>query len=99
MDTGAYAGLAVRRALNAGADPAAAAREYAALLARNIRPELLWSDRLRWVLFAAMRRLGAGPIRGFVRTAPGALAAMVHGRRSFRLLLRKRWDWGPELSV
>ncbi|MDP3427634.1 MAG: hypothetical protein Q8S17_09695, partial [Humidesulfovibrio sp.] len=45
-------------------------------------------------LFAAMRHLGAGPIRGFVASAPAALAEMVHGRRSFRLLQKKTWEWG-----
>jgi hypothetical protein len=40
------------------------------------------------------RLLLAGAVGGFVAAAPGPLAAMVHGRRSFRLLLPKRWKWG-----
>jgi hypothetical protein len=76
------------------AGEAAAAAEYERLLGRTVRPELAWSNRLRWLLFAAMQRLGPAPIRGFVTSAPAALAEMVHGRRSFKLLLRKNWEWG-----
>jgi len=95
MATGAHAATAVCRALTQGAHAAA---EYEGLLARTVRPELLWSNRLRWLLFGAMQHLGAGPIRTFVRLAPVALAEMVHGRRSFKLLARKRWEWGAELT-
>lgn len=95
LATGAHAATAVCRALEAGAD---AGREYEGLLARSVRPEILWSDRLRWVLFAALNRFGPAPIKGFVQTAPAALAQMVHGRRSFRLLLPKRWEWGSEVG-
>ena len=73
---------------------AAAAAEYGRLLARTVRPELVWSNRLRWLLFRAMRHFGAGPVRGFVQSAPAALAQMVHGRRSFKLLQSKTWEWG-----
>ena len=82
--SGVLAGLAGRE----GGEDAAAA-EYQRLLARTVRPELVWSNRLRWLLFRAMRHFGAGPIRGFVQSAPAALAQMVHGRRSFRLLRKK----------
>ncbi|HWR04062.1 MAG TPA: geranylgeranyl reductase family protein [Humidesulfovibrio sp.] len=93
MATGAHAATAVCRALALGAD---AGREYALLLDRTVRPELLWSNRLRWLLFAALRHFGPAPIKGFVHSAPAALAQMVHGRRSFKLLLPKRWEWGEE---
>lgn len=95
LATGAHAATAALRAMTRGAD---AATEYEALLAQSVRPEFLWSDRLRWLLFAAMRRFGPAPIKGFVRCAPDALAQMVHGGRSFRLLLPKRWAWGEELA-
>ena len=111
--TGAHAGTAACRALTngpngpngpdwpdtSGGDPGSvAAREYQGLLDRTVRPEFLWSNRLRWALFFGMRHLGAAPIKGFVRSAPGPLAAMVHGRRSFKLLARKEWEWGAELA-
>jgi geranylgeranyl reductase family protein len=92
LATGAHAASGVLRGLAQGGD--AATREYARLLARTVRPELVWSNRLRWLLFWAMRNLGAGPIRGFVQSAPAGLAEMVHGRRSFALLRRKTWEWG-----
>lgn len=93
LATGAHAATALCRALEKGAD---AGREYEGLLARSVRPELVWSNRLRWLLFAATQRLGPGPLRCFVRCAPAALAQMVHGRRSFALLRKKTWEWGAE---
>jgi geranylgeranyl reductase family protein len=90
--TGAHAASAVLAGLKA--DAAAARREYQRLLDASVRPEFVWSNRLRWGLFRAMGVFGAGPVRRFVQSAPAALAAMVHGRRSFRLLLPKRWEWG-----
>jgi len=95
LATGAHAATAVCRALERGAD---AGREYEGLLSRTVRPELVWSNRLRWLLFAALQRFGPTPIKGFVGSAPAALAQMVHGRRSFRLLLPKRWEWGAEVG-
>ncbi len=106
MATGAHAASAVLTALDspggAGTDIAdtgnaatdTAAREYGRLLDATVRPEFLWSDRLRWLLFGAMKHFGARPIGLFVRSAPAALAEMVHGGRSFRLLAKKRWEWG-----
>jgi menaquinone-9 beta-reductase len=92
LATGAHAASATLCGLGAG--EAAAAGEYGRLLARTVRPEFVWSNRLRWLLFGVMRHLGAEPIRGFVNSAPAALAEMVHGRRSFKLLRRKTWEWG-----
>lgn len=97
LATGAHAATAVCRALAAGKG-ADADREYESLLSRTVRPEILWSNRLRWMLFAAMHHLGAGPIRSFVNLAPRALAEMVHGRRSFALLRKKSWEWGAEVG-
>jgi len=94
LATGAHAGAALCRALETGAD---AGREYEGLLSRSVRPELVWSNRLRWLLFAALQHFGPAPLKGFVHCAPAALAQMVHGRRSFKLLLPKRWEWGAEV--
>jgi len=102
LATGAHAGTAACRALSAANGDAAgeaAAREYTALLDRSVRPEIRWSNRLRWGLFWAMRHLGAAPIKGFVQSAPCALAEMVHGGRSYKLLLRKTWEWGAEAGA
>ena len=97
LATGAHAASAALCGLKDG--EAAAAVEYGRLLARTVRPELVWSNRLRWLLFGAMRHFGAGPIRGFVKSAPAALAEMVHGRRSFGLLTRKTWEWGEGVGT
>jgi menaquinone-9 beta-reductase len=97
LATGAHAASAVLRGLKSG--EAAAAVEYERLLTRTVRPELVWSNRLRWLLFGAMQHLGAAPIRSFVSCAPAALAEMVHGRRSFRLLTRKTWEWGEGVGA
>ena len=94
MATGAHAASAILTATQHTDSPAAAHAEYDRLLNASIRPEILWSNRLRWVLFRALQYLGATPISLFVQTAPAGLAQMVHGRRSFRLLLKKRWVWG-----
>lgn len=94
MCSGAHAASAILTALDSGSGPQAAHAEYQRLLAASVRPELLWSDRLRWVLFRALRHLGPSPIGLFVKSAPARLAEMVHGQRSFRLLARKRWEWG-----
>lgn len=94
MHTGAHAASAILTALDASAAPQAAHAEYQRLLAATVRPELLWSGRLRWVLFRALKHLGPSPIHLFVKSAPARLAEMVHGHRSFRLLARKRWQWG-----
>jgi geranylgeranyl reductase family protein len=90
MATGAHAASAVLTGLRQGG----AAAEYQRLLSATVRPEFQWSDRLRWLLFGALRHFGARPIGLFVKSAPAALAQMVHGRRSFRLLARKHWEWG-----
>lgn len=105
LATGAHAASAIVTVCRQGrqslpdasfADPAP---EYLRLLTRTVLPELRWSNRLRWTLFWAMRRFGATPIRGFVGCAPRALAAMVHGRRSFALLRPKRWEWGAGVGT
>lgn len=93
LATGVHAATALCRALERGADPG---REYEGLLARTVRPEIVWSNRLRWLLFAATQHLGPRPLRCFVQSAPTALAQMVHGRRSFALLRQKTWEWGAE---
>ena len=99
LATGAHAATAVCRALESGGGVGTdAGREYEGLLSRTVRPELVWSNRLRWLLFAALQRFGPAPIKGFVGSAPAALAQMVHGRRSFKLLLPKGWEWGAEVG-
>ena len=97
--TGAHAASAILAALDSNQAPATAHAEYQRLLDATVRPELLWSDRLRWMLFRALKHLGPSPIRLFVTSAPASLAEMVHGHRSFMLLARKRWIWGRGVAA
>lgn len=88
--TGLYAGQAVAEAMDAGRDAAAL---YAHRLRRDIYPELRWSDRLRWLLFRAVRLAGPRSLGAFVNTGSTRLAEMVHGMRSFALLRPKHWGF------
>lgn len=88
--TGMYAGDAVAGALGTGAAPGPA---YAERLRRSVMPELTASDRLRWLLFRAMRHTGTRGLGWFVNVLGTPLAEMVHGMRSYRLLAKKRWDF------
>jgi geranylgeranyl reductase family protein len=90
MCTGMYAGQAVADALAGGNDACAA---YTERLHRMILPELNGSDRLRWLLFRAMRWFGAGAIRRFITLGAGPLGDMVHGKRSYNWLRKKTWDF------
>lgn len=90
MCTGLYAGEAVASALEDGGAPGPL---YTARLRRDIHPELRASDRLRWLLFRAMKLAGPRSLGLFVNTGSTRLAEMVHGMRSFSWLRRKQWDF------
>ena len=87
--TGFLAAGAIARALEDNAHPAEVYRRH---LRGAVLPELIWSNRLRWMLFTGQRLFGGPPIRAFHALSPGKLAEMVHGTRSFRLLAPKNWD-------
>jgi geranylgeranyl reductase family protein len=88
--TGLYAGEAVAEGLVTGADPGPI---YTRRLHREILPELRGSDRLRWLLFRAMRHVGPKALSLFVNAGSSRLAEMVHGMRSYSWLRRKHWDF------
>lgn len=83
LRSGELAGEAVAAALTRNADPAAI---YGQGLRRDILPELIWSRRLRRVLYAS-QQWGFLPLLCFVRGGGRLLGEMVHGLRSYRLLL------------
>ena len=83
LRSGELAGEAVCAALTRGTDPA---ELYAKGLDRDILPELIWSQRLRRLLYAS-QTWGFMPLLCFVRGGGRLLAEMVHGLRSYRLLL------------
>ncbi|MDD3312238.1 geranylgeranyl reductase family protein [Pseudodesulfovibrio sp.] len=88
--SGWYAGEAVAHGLARRGDPGPV---YLRRLHRQILPELRASDRLRWLIFRAMRHTGPGSLGFFVNAAARPLAEMVHGMRSYAWLRRKRWDF------
>ena len=85
LRSGELAGEAVCAALTRQADPTAI---YGTGLRRDILPELIWSRRLRRVLYAS-QSWGFLPLLAFVRGGGRLLGEMVHGVRSYRFLLRR----------
>jgi geranylgeranyl reductase family protein len=85
LRSGELAGEAVAAALSRGADPTAV---YGRGLKHDILPELVWSRKLRRVLYAS-QSWGFLPLLCFVRGGGRLLGEMVHGIRSYRLLLRR----------
>ncbi|WP_428564255.1 MAG: geranylgeranyl reductase family protein [Solidesulfovibrio sp. DCME] len=85
LRSGELAGQAALAALTRGADPAAV---YGQGLKRDILPELVWSRKLRRLLYAS-QSWGFMPLLCFVRGGGRLLGEMVHGVRSYRFLLRR----------
>jgi flavin-dependent dehydrogenase len=85
LRSGELAAEAALAALTRQADPHAL---YAKGLDRDILPELVWSRKLRRVLYAS-QSWGFMPLLCFVRGGGRLLAEMVHGIRSYRFLLRR----------
>jgi len=85
LRSGELAGEALSAALSRGADPTAL---YGQGLKRDILPELIWSRKLRRILYAS-QSWGFLPLFCFVRGGGRLLGEMVHGIRSYRLLLRR----------
>lgn len=85
LRSGELAGEALAAALSRGADPTAV---YGKGLRRDILPELVWSRKLRRLLYAS-QSWGFLPLLCFVRGGGRLLGEMVHGVRSYRLLLRR----------
>lgn len=85
LRSGELAGEAALAALSRGADPAAV---YGRGLRRDILPELVWSRKLRRLLYAS-QSWGFLPLLCFVRGGGRLLGEMVHGVRSYRFLLRR----------
>lgn len=88
--SGHYAGQSIAEGLAQQSHPGPL---YTRRMYRDIMPELKASDRLRWVLFRAMKHLGPKSIGLFVRSLPTPLTEMVHGMRSYAWLRRKQWEF------
>jgi len=85
LRTGELAGQACAAALGQGVD---APQRYLAELEADVFPELVWSKRLRHILYWFVAKGLILPVRGFLGGG-SLLQEMVHGMRSFRWL-RKR---------
>jgi geranylgeranyl reductase family protein len=85
LHSGELAGEAVHAALTRGTDLATV---YGRGLRRDILPELVWSRKLRRLLYAS-QNLGFLPLLCFVRGGGRLLGEMVHGVRSYRFLRRR----------
>jgi len=93
LRSGELAGEAIAAALTRNADPTVL---YAKGLKRDILPELVWSRRLRRILYAS-QSWGFLPLLFFVRSGGRLLDEMVHGVRSYRLLQRRAV--GPQIHA
>lgn len=85
LHSGELAAEAVQAALTRGAT---ASDLYGQGLRRDILPELVWSRKLRRILYAS-QNLGFLPLLCFVRGGGRLLGEMVHGVRSYRFLRRR----------
>jgi len=88
--SGYYVGEAIAEAFAKKTHPGPI---YTSRMHRQIIPEIKASDRLRWMLFRAMRYAGPFSIGMFVNSAATPLAEMVHGIRSYSWLRKKHWDF------
>lgn len=92
LRSGELAGEALVAALTRGTDPTTV---YGQGLHSDILPELIWSRKLRRVLYAS-QSWGFLPLLCFVRGGGRLLGEMVHGMRSYRWLRRRAAGPRPE---
>lgn len=81
--------LAGRAVLAGGFEPARVASAYVRALKPDVLRELRWAGLFRSAVFACLNRDLHGPVKALFDLAGGPLLDMVHGRRSFRLLLSR----------
>lgn len=89
LQTGRYVAEAIAENFSKGTNPV---DNYCQRLEKYVLPELVYSNRLRWALFYAQRLLKHLSFKIFFKSLPGMLAEMVHGIRSYKFLLKKKWD-------
>jgi geranylgeranyl reductase family protein len=65
---------------------------YMERLKKNIYPELIYSNVLRWLLLLNLRYFSRLSFKLFFRTHTQHLAELVHGMRSYRWFRKKEWD-------
>ncbi|MDY7001129.1 MAG: geranylgeranyl reductase family protein [Thermodesulfobacteriota bacterium] len=85
--SGSLAARSILERLKNGADPA---RTYARLLGRDVYTELIYSRRLRALLYACQRRINPKwPAEFLLRLCASRLVDLVHGTRSFKWLKKR----------
>lgn len=89
IQTGRYAAEAIADNLSKGINPEKA---YSERLKKYVFPEFFYSNRLRWTLFLAQSLLKHLSFKIFFKSLPTKLAEMVHGIRSYKFLIKKKWD-------
>lgn len=89
IQTGRYAAESLSDYFSKGTDPE---KQYSERLNKYIFPEFIYSNRLRWALFCAQKLLRHLSFKIFFKSLPVKLAEMVHGVRSYKFLIKKKWD-------
>ncbi len=89
LTTGRYAAEAVLQGQN---NPKDVQKSYVSKLSKTIFPELVYSNRLRWLLLLNLRYFSRLSFKLFFRAHTWHLAELVHGMRSYRWFLKKKWD-------
>ncbi|SMF24232.1 geranylgeranyl reductase family protein [Desulfovibrio gilichinskyi] len=89
LQTGRYAAEAIAKGITENKNPA---QFYLPRLQQYIFPEIIYSNRLRWTLFYSQRLLKHVSFKIAFKSLPTKLAEMIHGIRSYKFLLKKKWD-------
>ncbi|OEU68936.1 MAG: geranylgeranyl reductase [Desulfovibrio sp. S3730MH75] len=89
LQTGRYAAEAIAKGIVENKDPA---QFYIPRLQKYIFPEIIYSNRLRWTLFYSQKLLKHVSFKIAFKSLPAKLAEMIHGIRSYKFLLKKKWD-------
>ncbi len=89
LQTGRYAAEAIAKGIVENKDPA---QFYIPRLQKYIFPEIIYSNRLRWTLFYSQKLLKHVSFKIAFKSLPAMLAEMIHGIRSYKFLLKKKWD-------
>ncbi len=89
IQTGRYAAESIARAITENTTPD---KFYIERLEKYVFPELRYSNRLRWTLFYSQPLLKHMSFKMMFKSMPRILADMVHGVRSYKFLLKKKWD-------
>ncbi|CCO23076.1 geranylgeranyl reductase family protein [Maridesulfovibrio hydrothermalis] len=89
LQSGRYVADAIAKGIVENKNPE---QFYIPRLEKYVFPELQYSNRLRWTLFYSQRLLKHMSFKIAFKSMPRLLADMVHGVRSYKFMLKKKWD-------